>query len=154
MEDGRVGCLDYGFMLAIDDTLDEYLRKIDRAITTGDREDRIKAVQAWSWISSDPSEVERLRLCEKYADWCWRSRYCGGAYDFSDEADFREGIDLFAELTRKRLTRARACSPTMCRSQMGWRSILYRLKAKIDISRIAEEEVKATGWDRSDYAPA
>jgi hypothetical protein len=37
------------------------------------------------------------------------------------------------------------------RQHMGWRSILYRLKARIDIRPIAEEEVKATGWDRSAY---
>jgi hypothetical protein len=31
-------------------------------------------------------------------------------------------------------------------------SMLYRLKAKIDMREIAEQEIKATGWDRSDYA--
>jgi hypothetical protein len=31
--------------------------------------------------------------------------------------------------------------------------MLYRLRAKIDAGPIAEEEVRATGWDRSDYAP-
>jgi hypothetical protein len=40
----------------------------------------------------------------------------------------------------------------MARSQFGWRSILYRLGAKVDIAKIAEEEIKATGWDRSEYA--
>jgi hypothetical protein len=34
------------------------------------------------------------------------------------------------------------------------RSVMYQLKAKVDIRSIAEDEVKATGWDRSDYAPA
>ncbi len=34
----------------------------------------------------------------------------------------------------------------------GVRSMLYRLKAKIDSHIIAEEEVEATGWDRSDCA--
>jgi hypothetical protein len=29
---------------------------------------------------------------------------------------------------------------------------MYLLKAKVDIRSLAEEEVKATGWDRSDYA--
>ena len=29
--------------------------------------------------------------------------------------------------------------------------MLYRLGAKIDIAPIAEDEVRATGWDRSDY---
>jgi hypothetical protein len=27
------------------------------------------------------------------------------------------------------------------------------LKAKFDVASIAEDEVRATGWDRSDYAP-
>jgi hypothetical protein len=29
---------------------------------------------------------------------------------------------------------------------------MYRLKAKFDARAIAEEEVKATGWDRSTYS--
>ena len=41
----------------------------------------------------------------------------------------------------------------MCRSQMAIRAILYRLKARFDVRKIAEQEVRATGWDRSDYAP-
>ena len=32
------------------------------------------------------------------------------------------------------------------------RSLLYRLQARIDVAPIAEDEVRATGWDRSDYA--
>jgi len=36
----------------------------------------------------------------------------------------------------------------------GVRSMLYRLKAKIDSRIIAEDEVKAAGWDRSDYSSA
>jgi hypothetical protein len=31
--------------------------------------------------------------------------------------------------------------------------MLYRLKANIAVAAIAEEEVRASGWDRSDYAP-
>ena len=41
----------------------------------------------------------------------------------------------------------------MARQHMGWWSMLYRLKAKVEIAPIAEEEVLATGWDRSSYAP-
>jgi hypothetical protein len=31
--------------------------------------------------------------------------------------------------------------------------MLYQLRANIEVAPIAEEEVKATGWDRSEYAP-
>ena len=42
--------------------------------------------------------------------------------------------------------------PSITRANTGFRSVLYRLKARIDVAPIAEEEVRAAGWDRSDYA--
>jgi hypothetical protein len=128
------------------------MRKMDRPLTTGNREDRLEAIKEWMWITDETGNEDRLRLGDEYADWCWRARYCGGEFDFADEADFRRGVDLFAEMVRKRYNRGRPLSPTVTRQQFGWRSIFYRLKAKIDVRPIAEEEVKAAGWDRSEYA--
>ena len=153
MKDGRLGLIDFGFMLELDDTLWELFRKMDRPLTTGRRDERIAVLKEWSWISDDPADQERLRLSDEYADWSWRSRYQQGAFDFGDEADFRRGVDLFVEMVRKRYSRARPCTPVIARQHFGWRSILYRLGAKIDVTPIAEEEVRAAGWDRSDYAP-
>jgi aarF domain-containing kinase len=153
MDDGRLGVIDFGFMLDLDDTLWELFRKMDRALTTGERDQRIAAVKEWNWITDDPSDQDRLRLADEYADHMWRPRYCGGEWDFGDEADFRHCVDLFLEMGRKRYTLSRPCTPSISRQYFGFRSIFYRLKAKIDIAPIAEEEVRATGWDRSDYAP-
>jgi aarF domain-containing kinase len=152
MADGRLGVIDFGFALSVDDDLWTWLRKIDRALTTGLREDRLAAVKEWSSITDDPADADFLRLCAEYADWCWRSRYWGGPFDFADEVDFRRGIDLFTEMVRKRYSRSRPTTPVLARQNFGLRSLLYRLKAKIDCRPIAEEEVKATGWDRSAYA--
>jgi hypothetical protein len=55
-------------------------------------------------------------------------------------------------MARKRYNRARPCTPAIARMNFGVRSMLYRLRAKVDGRPIAEEEVKPTGWDRSDYA--
>lgn len=154
MDDGRLGVIDFGSMLDLDDTLWELFRKMDRPLTTGRRDERIASLKEWSWIGDGPEDADRLRLSDEYADWCWRARYCGGAFDFSDEADFRRGIDLFVEMVRKRYNRARPCTPIIARQQFGWRSMLYQLKANVDIAPIAEEEIKITSWDRSDYAGA
>ena len=153
MDDGRLGVIDFGSMVELDDTLWELFRKMDRPLTTGRRDDRIAALKEWSWIGDDPADEDRVRLTEAFADWSWRARYCGGEFDFSDTEHFRRGIDVFVEMVRKRYSRARACTPMMARHQLAWHAMMYRLRAKIDVAAIAEEEVRATGWDRSDYAP-
>lgn len=154
MDDGRLGLIDFGFMLQIDDTLWELFRKMDRPLTTGRREDLRDAMKEWNWISEDPQDTDRLELMIKFADWNWRSRFCYCEYDFGDEADFREGVDLFIEMVRKRYSRSRACTPVIARQNFGLRSLFYRLKAKFEVAPLAEEEVRATGWDRSEYADA
>ena len=153
MGDGRLGVIDFGCMVELDDTLWGLVRKMDRPMTTGRRDERIAAMKEWSWIGDDPADDERRRLSEEFADWTWRPRYCGCEFDYGDEADFRRGIDLFMAMVRKRYNRARPSTPMMARQHFGARSVLYRLKAKIDVAPIAEEEVRATGWDRSDYVP-
>src|SRR5262249_1333874 len=44
MEDGWLGILDFGFMLELDDTLWELMRKMDRPLTTGRRDERIASL--------------------------------------------------------------------------------------------------------------
>jgi predicted unusual protein kinase regulating ubiquinone biosynthesis (AarF/ABC1/UbiB family) len=152
MDDGRLAVIDFGLMLPLDEELWELFRKMDRPLTTGRREDRIEVLKEWSWITDDPADAERLQLTDEFTDWSWRSRYCGGEFDFGDGLDFRRGVQLVLEMVRKRYNRARACTPVISRQLFGFASILYRLKARIDVRLIAEEEVKATGWDRSSYA--
>jgi hypothetical protein len=103
-------------------------------------------------LGDDPGEQERLRLTERFLDWQCRARSDAREFDFGDEADFRRGLDLFVEMVRKRYARACPCAPAMARLHFGMRSLLYQLRAKINIAPIAEEEVRVTGWDRREYA--
>ena len=47
LDDGRLGLIDFGFMMELDDTLWERFRKIDRPQTTGRRDERIAAMKEW-----------------------------------------------------------------------------------------------------------
>lgn len=152
MDDGRLGLIDFGCMMEIDDAMWETFRRMDRPLTTGDRAERLAVLTEWADIGDDAANAERLRVMDAYGEWTWRPRFHGGPFDFGDEADLRRGIDLFVEMVRRRYTRGKPSSPMMTRHQFGWRAILYMLKAKIEIAPIAEEEVRATGWDRRDYA--
>ncbi len=151
LDDGRLGMIDYGMMLPLEGEMWRLMAVIDRALTTGRVEDRILANKLWCELTDEECDSERMRLIDQWADWCWRPRYCGGEFDFGDEADFRQGVDAFAKVIARRYGRAKPCTPVIARSHFGWRSLLYRLGAKLDIRALAEEEVKAAGWDRSDY---
>src|SRR5688572_17986789 len=50
MEDGRLGLIDFGCMLELDDWLWEMFRKMDRPLTTGEPELRRAISKEWSWI--------------------------------------------------------------------------------------------------------
>jgi predicted unusual protein kinase regulating ubiquinone biosynthesis (AarF/ABC1/UbiB family) len=152
LDDGRLGVIDFGYVTRISDEIWEFFRKIDRPLTTGRQDERIEAVKEWSWLTDESSDADRVRLGEAMTDWYLRPRYCGGEFDFGDEAYFRRGVELCIEMARKRYNRGRSITPTITRQMFGMWSLMYRLKAKIDVRAIAEEEVKATGWDRSDYA--
>ncbi|MCA9186911.1 MAG: AarF/ABC1/UbiB kinase family protein [Pirellulaceae bacterium] len=149
LDDGRIGLLDFGMMIPLDAKLWHLMEVMDKPLTTGRREDRDAANRLWCELSDQEYIGERKAIMDRFADWSWRPRYCGGEFDFGDEADFREGVDLFAQMVKRRYSRAQPCTPLIARQQFGWRSILYRLKAKLDIRPIAEEEVAITGWDRS-----
>jgi predicted unusual protein kinase regulating ubiquinone biosynthesis (AarF/ABC1/UbiB family) len=147
MDDGRLGVIDFGFMLPIDDELRTLFQGIARALASGRREERIAAVKEWLGITDDPADAERLRLCVEYTEWAWRSGYLEGPFDFGDEADFRRGIELITQLVLRRYSPGRSCTGVILRHYFGLRSLLYRLKARIDVRSIAAEEVKAAGWD-------
>jgi predicted unusual protein kinase regulating ubiquinone biosynthesis (AarF/ABC1/UbiB family) len=148
LKDGRLGVIDFGFVLPLEGELWTQFGRMDRLFRSGRREDRIAALKEWSWITDDPVDADRLRLMEEYSLWCWQSIYGGGEFDFADEADFKKGVALFVEIARKRYSRAMPCTPSISRQQFGCRSILYRLKAKVDVKSISEEELKATDWQR------
>jgi len=154
MNDGRLGVVDFGFMLEADDDLWEMLRVLLRPLTNGRQDERVAALRRWSSFVGTPAEEHQLRLTEKYVDWIWGPRTASGEYDFGDEAEFRRGVRVFAEIIRKRRVRAPAVTPTITRQQFGMRSLLYRLRAKIADRPIVEEEIQATGWDRGGDAAA
>jgi predicted unusual protein kinase regulating ubiquinone biosynthesis (AarF/ABC1/UbiB family) len=153
MDDGRLGVIDFGCMVELDDGLWELFRKMDRALTTGEREARIAVLKEWSMVGDDPADADRLRLADEFTEWSWRARASGRPFDFGDAADFRRGIDLFVEMVRRRYSRGCPSSPMMARNTFAVRAMLYRLRANINVAPIAEQEVRAAGWDRSNYAP-
>ncbi|MBW3540789.1 MAG: AarF/ABC1/UbiB kinase family protein [Planctomycetes bacterium] len=152
MDDGRLGLIDFGCVLELEDEDWELMGKSDRPLTTGRRDERLAFLKEWLDLPSDAPEDDRLSLCDRYAEACWKPRTAAGEFDFGDEQEFRRAFDLFIEMLRKRYTRGRPLDAFISRWDFGSRSMLYRLQARVDVRAIAEQEIAATGWDRSDYA--
>lgn len=150
LDDGRLGVIDFGYVVQLDDELWELFRVLDRPLSTGRREDRIAAMKIWSGLTDESSD--QMRLYEAFSEWNWCARANGGPYDFGVESEFRRGVDLFTEMLRKRYSRGHRVTPTIARGTFGWWSLLYRLRAQVDFGPLVETEIVATGWDRSDYA--
>jgi predicted unusual protein kinase regulating ubiquinone biosynthesis (AarF/ABC1/UbiB family) len=150
LDDGRIGLIDFGYVMPMDDEIWNLMRVVDRALTTGRREDRIDSMKSWSGLTDESSD--QMRLYEEFAEWQWRSRSFDGPFDFGDEADFRRGVEIFTQMIRKRYSRGHRTTITLTRGNFGWRSILYRLRAVLNLRSLAESEITATGWDRSEYA--
>jgi hypothetical protein len=153
-EDGRLGIIDFGCVVEHTDEEWELLRLADRGLTTGRREDRIPFLKKWTLSEDGERDRDFLELLDRYAEWSWRGRSGGGLVDFGDGESLRRGLEIFAEMVRRRYARSRPSTPLINRWDLGFRAFLYRLGARVDLRRIAEEEVRAPGWDRSDYAPA
>jgi predicted unusual protein kinase regulating ubiquinone biosynthesis (AarF/ABC1/UbiB family) len=152
LDDGRLGLIDFGFMLELDHQTWDAFRQLDRPMTTGRLDDRLAAMKVWHGLPDDSRSEEWLQVAEKLADWMWKCRSIGGEFDFGDEASFRRGIDLVVAIGRKRYNPGRPCQPAIARQTLGIHALLYRLKARIDAKQLAEADIAMTGWDRSDYA--
>lgn len=151
-DNGEIGLIDFGMMLPLDDALWDFFRRHDRAFSTGQPDLLLAANAEWCGFRDDELQTEQAKLSNEFFEWQCRPRFSCGEYDFGNEADFRRGVDLFLELVRERRLRAHPCTPASVRLQMGLRALLYRLKAKVDVAAIAEEEAFATGWDRTAYS--
>jgi predicted unusual protein kinase regulating ubiquinone biosynthesis (AarF/ABC1/UbiB family) len=152
-DDGEIGLIDFGMMLPLDDQLWDYYRRHDRAFSTGEPDLLAAANAEWCGFQAEELTSEQAKLTLQFMEWQCQPRFQAGEFDFSDEANFRQGIELFLQLIRQRSIRAHACTPVSLRLHLGLRALLYRLQAQVDVAVIANEEVVATQWDRSTYHP-
>lgn len=149
LPEDRIGLIDFGFVVPLEGKLWEILGRMDRCFVTGGRAVLEAAAKEWQYITDDPAEAERLNLSVEFIEWTCRSRTLGGDFDFGDEADFRQGIDLAVKYMRRRYGRSHPTSMAVTRHNFGFRAVLYRLKAKFNLQAIAKEEMKATGWEHN-----
>jgi len=143
--DGRLGLLDFG---AVRDFANEWeeMRLAWRAVAAGGNDWLEFISQAVGASSVDQLSVEQLKILEDHCNWCWEPYRKVGLFDFGNHENFQTGFRLVGEAMRKRCTRGPNYSTAVNRFHFGSRAMLYRLRARVEMKAINDEEMRVTGW--------
>ncbi len=153
MPQGKLGLIDFGCVNTYQgDKIWKKLEMINRAITTGEDHDIQHAMMDWGQLSDAPKDAEQLKSYVDFGKWQWRPYHQSGPFDFGNLGYIQEGVDLFTAIARRHYARGHESNFFQLRWTIGYTMMLYRLGANFDANPIAEEEVGAAGWDRTDYA--
>jgi predicted unusual protein kinase regulating ubiquinone biosynthesis (AarF/ABC1/UbiB family) len=144
-DDGRLGLLDFGCVRPFSDREWELMRLSMRAVD-GSREEVVRYLKRSIGLAEDaPIDPEHLELLERLVSWTWRPIRHRGPFDFGDGQILKEGADVFRQLTRKRYTRSEPLCVLSARMFFGLFAMLFRLRARVNLRAIGEQEARATG---------
>ena len=97
------------------------------------------------WQSPDFTDAEKLdeeyvRFLEDYSTWfCYYMKH-DDVFDFGNEAYIRRGIELVAEIAKKRYFRSEPMNIWIFRQLVGLRGLAFRLGARINMKELTEQE--------------
>lgn len=148
MPDGRLGLIDFGCTLSLNDeewifsnvaiqaALDRDLPTLNRAIARACRFD-------------DPDEMEsdHLEVIRSGFYWFMEPWQQEGVFDFGDRDFFLRGIDNVMEAARKGYTRSLPMTIWSNRFTFGGRAFCYKLKGRCEFRKIFLQESAQSGAD-------
>ena len=145
--DGRLGMLDFGCVRPYTDAEWESCRLADRAIR-GSADDILVALRSSLGLAEgEDYDPKLLAPNVDFARWLWRPYWHEGPFDFSAPGYLREGVDLFAAVSRARNTAPwLSMNAFIARWYFGTVALLYRLRARVDVRTINLRERVAAGW--------
>jgi predicted unusual protein kinase regulating ubiquinone biosynthesis (AarF/ABC1/UbiB family) len=145
--DGHLGLLDFGCVRPYTDREWEANRLADRAIR-GNDDDVVRALRASLGLGeNEPFDPDLLAKNVEFGRWIWRPYWHDGPFDFGDPGYLREGVDRFAVIGRARIPAPwLPMNAFIARWFFGVASMLYRLRARVDVRAIYLHERDAAGW--------
>jgi predicted unusual protein kinase regulating ubiquinone biosynthesis (AarF/ABC1/UbiB family) len=145
--DGTLGVIDFGCVRPFTDAEWELMRFGRQAMYGSGEIQRRYMVRICELDEQQQADPERMRLLEDLCNWTWRPLQTQGPFDFSDGQHLRAGVNIYREMIRRRCTRGHPLCVLIARMQFGYRSLLYRLRARVDCRAGDDEEVHAAGWE-------
>jgi predicted unusual protein kinase regulating ubiquinone biosynthesis (AarF/ABC1/UbiB family) len=137
MDDGRLGLIDYGSHRSLDADAWQSQGLVERAVIEEDEQALDEGLARTCFFdSAGDMEPERLALVRKQIFWQVAPVKKDEPFDFGDKAWFKQGIDLMSEAMRRGYTRYDSLGNWWARSIIGHRTMMYRLRCRINYREI------------------
>jgi predicted unusual protein kinase regulating ubiquinone biosynthesis (AarF/ABC1/UbiB family) len=144
-DDGRVGLIDFGCVPRYSDEEWDLLSEMDAAFYR-DRDAQRAAMTRWCDLEADQARDEgRMAWLEESFRWSTET-LLHRPFDFSDGEHVRAAFEIFARALRAGYTRAHPTQLYLFRTLMGLRSMLHKMRARVDVRGIHARELPASGW--------
>ncbi|MFH1028385.1 MAG: AarF/UbiB family protein [Pseudomonadota bacterium] len=141
MEDGRLGLIDFGCTLVLNDEQWLVSNEPIQAVLERD-EPLLDLAIAKACLFDDPGmmSADHLDTVRRGFSWFMEPWLQEGLFDFGDRDFFRRGIDNMIEMTRKRYTRSVPLTLWSNRFTFGGRAFCYKLKGRCEFRKIYLQE--------------
>ncbi len=143
LHDGRLGVLDFGCCREFTPQEWDYYVQVWNVYRQGGAGLREAMIRGAALDVTGPHYEEYIAFLEEFSHWWSDYMMIDQPFDFGDEDFLQRGIDLFAEMGRKRYYRSLPVNVWITRQLLGLRALAYRLRARINMKRIGDEET----WD-------
>jgi aarF domain-containing kinase len=140
LPDGRLGLIDFGCVQHYGPAERELLRMADKMAYEDPSIVREVVQRACGVSANDPEIDDYVSMMEESLDWMMEPVRQPGPFDFGDAAHFQRGVDWFTRVVRKRRLRAHPMYVYWNRSVFGFKALLYRLRAQIDVNALVRQE--------------
>ena len=140
LSDGSLGLIDFGCVQHYGPEERELVRMADKMAYEDPSIIREVVQRACGITGTDPELEGYVRMMEESLDWMMEPVRQPGAFDFGDEAHFQRGVDWFTRVVRKRHLRAHPMYVYWNRTVFGFKALLYRLRAQVDVHAVVREE--------------
>ena len=148
LEGDRLGIVDFGCMKEFNDAEWEYLRLACEAGRVNTREAVVEHVlRGTDFAEDEVINSEALELMIDYCRWMWRPFVTPGEFDYSDPEVMRHGLGIIKKFSRLARPRQKPVNVFIQRSTLGGWGVLHRLRSRVKVYDICQEEVLATGWE-------
>jgi hypothetical protein len=91
---------------------------------------------------ADLANSDLIATSEREFDAVMKPLFHKGAFDFGDAQHFKNSMDAFQELVRKRYTAGHPVNIYLHRACFGLGALLFRLRSRVDVRKIRTLELQ------------